>query len=493
MLQDLNLILPPIIVLVGAAALLLLDLWVSQDRKENIAWLSIFLLADAVIAGVLGLFSYRFNPAAQFGFSNMIMSDRYAHVLDIVFALIGIGIILLTMRYNRAHNIMRGEYYVLMLFAIGGMMLMGHAANLLTIFVALELFSIPLYVLCGIARPRVESEESAMKYFLLGAFASGFLVYGIALIYGATGTVTIAEIAQSITKASPSLLFVLGAGLVLVGLGFKVAAVPFHMWTPDVYDGAPTPVTGFMSAATKAAGFAALLRVFLLGPAAYIGSLVGAVIILSAITMVVGNLLALAQKNVKRMLAYSSIAHAGYLLAGIASTLNTNQSANSVVFYLATYAATALAAFGVLSEIGSMLKKEYVANGIKLTTEDHHIDSYNGLAKRNPLLSWIFAIALFSLMGMPLTAGFAGKYLLFQSAVSSGLNWLAILGVLTSIISAFYYLRVIVAMFMKDENKDRIADELCCISRPSLVSVALATLAVIGLGILPGLLLGVLA
>ena len=479
--QDLMLILPPLIVFLGATVLLLVDLKIADDRKETVAWTAMFLLVDALIAAVVLLYFNRTSDVL-YGFSNMILTDRYAALLDIVFALIGIGVFLLTLRYNRVHQIMRGEFFVLTLFSIGGMMLMAHAANLVTIFVALEMFSIPLYVLCGVARPRLDSEESSLKYFLLGAFASGFLVYGIALMYGATGTFDIATMLKQVERGQAPLLLVIGAGLMLVGLGFKVAAVPFHMWTPDVYDGAPTTVTAFMTTATKAAGFAALMRVFLLGPGAFVGSLVSAIAILAALTMIFGNLFALAQRSVKRMLAYSSIAHAGYLLVGIASVANIGQSANAVIFYLATYAATSLAAFGVLSEVGSMNRDE-----------DHGLERYTGLAKRNPALAWVMALALFSLMGMPLTAGFTGKYLLFQSAVSSGLNWLALLGVITSVISAFYYLRVIVHMFMKEDATVAANNEQYCVSKPSLVMMTLASVAVVALGLLPTLLLNMFA
>ena len=355
-------------------------------------------------------------------------------------------------------------------------------SSLLMVFIGLEVLSIALYVMAGLCRDEERSEESAIKYFLLGAFASGFLVYGIALMYGATGTFDIATMLKQVERGQAPLLLVIGAGLMLVGLGFKVAAVPFHMWTPDVYDGAPTTVTAFMTTATKAAGFAALMRVFLLGPGAFVGSLVSAIAILAALTMIFGNLFALAQRSVKRMLAYSSIAHAGYLLVGIASVANIGQSANAVIFYLATYAATSLAAFGVLSEVGSMNRDE-----------DHGLERYTGLAKRNPALAWVMALALFSLMGMPLTAGFTGKYLLFQSAVSSGLNWLALLGVITSVISAFYYLRVIVHMFMKEDATVAANNEQYCVSKPSLVMMTLASVAVVALGLLPTLLLNMFA
>ncbi len=459
---DLAIISSPFIVAIGAMVIMLIDLFVPHNQKHITAYLSIFALLLSVV------FVWANRALTDDGFFGMVVADGISRVLDVLFALIGVGVILLSLRYNSTKQILRGEFFALLLFSICGMMLMGHARNLLMVFIALELLSIPLYVLCGIARPRFDSEESALKYFLLGAFASGFLVFGIALVYGATGSLDLAALNSMLNVVRPTPLFVIGAGLILIGLAFKVAAVPFHMWTPDVYDGAPTTVTAFMATATKAAGFVALIRVFAIGfaPAVSVWQMV--IVALAALTIIIGNVLAVAQKNVKRLIAYSSIAHAGYLLVGVAA----GQGAiSSILFYLVSYAITVMAALGVMSVIGSV------------QNEDHDISHYAGLAKRQPVLAWSLTVALFSLMGMPLTAGFVGKYVLFQSAVSAHLTALALIGVVGSVISAYYYLRVIVAMFMRDPDEQE--GGAITVSPASLLIIGAATLAVIIFGILP--------
>jgi NADH-quinone oxidoreductase subunit N len=400
--------------------------------------------------------------------------DGYALFMDGLIATIAIIIVLLTLRYNSDRGIMRGEFYSLLLFSVSGMMLMAHAVNLLIVFVALELLSFPLYILCGFARPRVESEESSMKYFLLGAFASGFLVYGIALLYGATGSTQLAEIARSVTNGvSVPLIFFVGVGLVLVGLGFKVAAVPFHMWTPDVYEGAPTTVTAFMATATKAAGFAAVLRVFLFGLAPALETWQPVVAAVSALTMIIGNLVALSQTNVKRMLAYSSIAHAGYVLMGVAA--GNELGTTGVLFYLTSYAATTLAAFAVMTVMGTT------------EGENQSLDAYAGLIRRRPGLALVMALAMFSLTGVPPTAGFAGKFFLFQAAIGADLLWLAIIGVLTSVVSAYFYLRVVVVMFMREPSTE--AQPLSATNMARGIAVLVTAVATLLLGVLPGPLL----
>jgi NADH-quinone oxidoreductase subunit N len=467
---DILTILPALILVVGGLIILLIDLAVPRDNKAVTAWLAIGTLAVSFVS----LFALWGQTAV--GFSNMTTVDGYALFLDGLIALIAIVTLLLTLRYNAERGIMRGEFYPLLLFSASGMMLMAHAVNLLTVFVALELLSIPLYVLCGIARPRVDSEESSLKYFLLGAFASGFLVYGIALIYGATGTTQLGAIASKISasQVNDTLLLFAGIGLLLVGLGFKVAAVPFHMWTPDVYEGAPTTVTAFMATATKAAGFAAVLRIFLFGLAPLLSTWQPIIALLAALTMIVGNVIALAQTNLKRMLAYSSIAHAGYVLMGVAAgnTLGTT----GVLFYLASYAFTTLAAFAVMTVMSTS------------AGEDQSINAYAGLMRRRPWLALVMALSMFSLTGVPPTAGFAGKYFLFQAAISSGLVWLAIIGVLTSVVSAYFYLRVVVTMFMRDPAPD--AQPLSGANTARGVAVALTAIATLGFGILPSTILG---
>jgi NADH-quinone oxidoreductase subunit N len=464
-LNDIVTVLPPLVLVIGAVVILMADLAVPSENKVITGWL-------ALIVFVLSFASLTFLWGQTItGFNNMTTTDGYALFLDGLIAAIGVIVVLLTLRYNAERGIQRGEFYPLLLFSASGMMLMAHAVNLLIVFVSIELLSIPLYILCGFARPRADSEESAMKYFLLGAFASGFLVYGIALIYGATGTTQLAAIAQKLSAGSipDTLLLLAGTALILVGLGFKVAAVPFHMWTPDVYEGAPTTVTAFMATATKAAGFAAVLRVFLFGLGPILATWQPVIMVLSALTMLVGNIVALSQTNLKRMLAYSSIAHAGYVLIGVAA--GNSLGTTGVLFYLASYAATTLAAFAVMTVMGSE------------TGEDQTIVAYSGLIHRRPFLALVMALAMFSLTGVPPTAGFAGKYFLFQAAIGSGLTWLAIIGILTSAISAYFYLRVVVTMFMREPAAQPAS--LSGANPTRGIAVALTAIATLAFGILP--------
>ena len=467
-LTDLNSVLPILVLVLGGIALLLIDLAIPRSNKVLTAYI-------AIVTMLVGLVAVPSVDGAVSGFSGMVTSDGYARFLDALLLVIGILTTLLALRYNEARGLMRGEFFPLTLFALSGMMLMGHATNLLTVFIAVELLSIPLYILCGFARPALNSEESAMKYFLLGAFASGFLVYGIALIYGATGTTNLAAISDAITKghATPGLLLA-GTALVLVGLGFKVAAAPFHMWTPDVYEGAPTTVTAFMATATKAAGFAAVVRVFLFGLAPIITTWQPIIAILAALTMILGNFVALSQTNLKRMLAYSSIAHAGYLLVGVAA--GGADGVTGVLFYLASYAMTSLAGFAVMTVMANE------------AGEDQRIEAYAGLFRRKPMLALIMALCMFSLMGIPPTAGFVGKLFLFRAAVGANLYWLAVLGILTSVVSAVYYLRIIITMFMREPGTNAIEET----NLPRNFAMGIAAIATILLGILPAPVLNLL-
>jgi len=436
---DLYTILPNIILVVWACALLLVDLFIPKTRK---GWTA--LLAAIGLALTLGI-SLSQAYQSLTAFDGMIVLDGFSSFMSILFLASGLLGIALAYDYLKRMGIERGEYYVLMLFSISGMMLMAQAADLIVIFLALELLSIPLYVLAAFARPRADSEEAGLKYFLLGAFATGFVVYGIALVFGATGSTSLSTISSmAALQASGSIvsslpLMLIGAGLILVGFGFKVAAVPFHMWTPDVYQGAPTPVTGFMAVGAKAAGFAALLRVFVTAFPSLDVKLVPVLWALAALTMLGGNLIAIAQTNIKRMLAYSSIAHAGYILMALVAYGNPAVSADAVssaLFYLVTYAITSFGAWSVVIA----LEKEN-AKGLE-------ISDYAGLGRRKPALAAAMTIFMLSLTGMPPTLGLVGKFYLFRTAVEGGFIGLAIIGVLTSLISAYYYLRVVVTMYM---------------------------------------------
>ena len=315
------------------------------------------------------------------------------------------------------------------------------------VFLALELLSIPLYVLAAFDRPRTESEEAGLKYFLLGAFATGFIVYGTALVYGATGTTSLGAIVEFLgSNGNASLLLTIGAALILVGLGFKIAAVPFHMWTPDVYQGAPTAVTAFMSSGAKIAGFAALLRVFATAFPSIAADMTGVLWAISALTMILGNLVAISQSNIKRMLAYSSIAHAGYILMAFVPYGNPEVASVSVaagLFYLVAYAITNFGTWGVVIALER-------AEGRGLEIRD-----YAGLGRKYPALAAAMTIFMLSLIGLPPTIGLVGKFYLFRAVMAGGFTGLAIIGVLTSLISAYYYLRVVVTMYMQEGDPQR--------------------------------------
>ena len=436
---DLYTILPNIILVVWACALLLVDMFIPKTRK---GWTA--LLAAAGLALTLGI-NLSQTGQSLIAFNGMIVLDGFSGFLSILFLTSGFLGIALAYDYLKRMGIERGEYYVLMLFSISGMMLMTQASDLIVIFLGLELLSIPLYVLAAFARPRADSEEAGLKYFLLGAFATGFVVYGIALVFGATGSTSLGTISSIATlQASGSILsslplLLIGAGLILVGLGFKVAAVPFHMWTPDVYQGAPSSVTGFMAVGAKAAGFSALLRIFVTAFPSLDAKLVPVLWSLAALTMFAGNLIAIAQTNIKRMLAYSSIAHAGYILMALVAYGNPVVSADAVssaLFYLVTYAITS---FGAWSVVIALEKSD--AKGLE-------ISDYAGLGRRKPTLAAAMTIFMLSLTGIPPTLGLVGKFYLFRTVIEGGYIGLAIIGVLTSLISAYYYLRVVVVMYM---------------------------------------------
>ena len=354
---------------------------------------------------------------------------------------------------------------MLMLFSISGMMLMGMANDLILIFLALEVLSIPLYIMSGLAWPRAESEESAMKYFLLGAFSSSILVFGIALIYGATGATALPEVAAAI--GSSGSLGLAGAAFLLVGFAFKVGAVPFHMWTPDVYEGAPTVTTAFMSVGAKVGGFAAMLRIFVSALPELSDTWVGAMAIVAALTLILGNVVAISQQNIKRMLAYSSIAHAGYILIAVAAGVDSADGVSAALFYMFAYLFTNTGAFAIVIA----LERKY-GEGVQLA-------DYKGLAKRNPWLALAMAYFMLSLTGIPPTGGFSGKFYVFRTAIEADLVWLAVIGVVTSVVSGFYYLRVVYLMYMHE-------GDLQVETRPALqLGLLIAVAITLLLGFLP--------
>jgi NADH-quinone oxidoreductase subunit N len=466
----------PILILAGyACVLMLVDLFIPDDQKRWTAWLAFLGLALAA-AGLV------FWPAGGqlIAFNGMLIADGYSVFLNIIFLLSAGLTILLALNYLPRTGLDRGEFYFLLLFTVTGMMLMAQAADLIVVFLALELLSIPLYILSAFARPRAASEEAGLKYFLLGAFASAFLVYGIALVYGATGTTNLSQVFASVASgraAAP--LLAIGSGLVLVGLGFKVAVVPFHMWTPDVYDGAPSVVTAFMSVGAKAGGFAALLRVFLVAFPGLATEWVVIAAIISALTMTLGNFAAIAQSNIKRMLAYSSIAHAGYILMGLVAASSPNStlrtfSVGACLFYLLAYALTNLGTWAVVMAVERAEGAPSDANaGLSLS-------DYSGLAARRPGMALAMAIFMLSLTGLPPTVGFVAKFYVFRATLDAGYLWLALVGVLTSLISAYYYLRIVINMYMRE-------GEGVALSRPVLnLAVGATALATFIFGLLPG-------
>jgi NADH-quinone oxidoreductase subunit N len=429
-------ILPLLILTTWATVLLLVDLFIPAEHKGLTA-----LLAALGLAVSLG-FTLSQIGLTETGFNNMVVLDGFSTFVNALLLVSGLMGIALAYGYIRRMGLERGEYYSLLLFSLTGMMLMAQAGDLIVVFLALELLSIPLYVLSAFARPKADSEEAGLKYFLLGAFSSGFVLYGIALVFGATGSTALGRIVLAAAggTSNPALLAV-GSALILVGFGFKVAAVPFHMWTPDVYQGAPSAVTAFMAAGAKIAGFAALLRVFALAFPSLSVQLTPILWALSALTMVVGNLLAIAQTNIKRLLAYSSIAHAGYILMAFVPFGNPQVMPISVaagLFYLASYVITNFGAWGV---VVALERRE--GKGLE-------ISDYAGLGRSHPGLAAAMAVFMLSLTGVPPTLGLIGKIYLFRAVVAGGFYGLAVIGVLTSLVSAYYYLRVVVMMYMRE-------------------------------------------
>jgi NADH-quinone oxidoreductase subunit N len=427
---------PLIIIIIWACVLLLVDLFIPKDKK---AWTAILAAVGMLVA--MG-FSIAQTGVDTEAFGGMLAIDGFSQFLTILVLGSGLVAVMLSYDYLTRLGIQRGEYYVLLMFSISGMMLMAMAADLIVIFLALELLSIPLYVLAGFARPRTDSEEAAIKYFLLGAFASGFVVYGVAIVFGATGYTGLSGILQTIQSGSVDhTLLAIGAALILVGLGFKVAAVPFHMWTPDVYQGAPSSVTAFMAVGAKIGGFAALMRIFVTSLGVLAMDFTPILWGLAALTMILGNVVAIAQKNIKRMLAYSSIAQAGYILMGLVPYGQKEVVGDAIaaaLLYLVAYAFMSFAAWAVVIAL-----EKAEGKGVQLS-------DYAGLGRKYPVLAAIMTVSMLSFTGIPPTLGFIGKFYLFRSVVDGGFVWLAILGVLTSLVSAYYYLRVVIHMYMQE-------------------------------------------
>jgi NADH-quinone oxidoreductase subunit N len=423
-------------------------------------------LGSLVTSGLTATLLWNRN-AVSFG---VVSADNFALFVTLVLVLVGILTVALSSQVIKRDGINAGEYYSLTLFAIGGMMLMASATDLLVIFIALEILSLSVYILTGIRSESRSGAEAAFKYFLLGGFSSAFFLYGIAFTFGIAETTRLDQIVKvtSTLAASQELLTYIALGLLLVGFAFKVSAVPFHMSTPDAYEGAPAVVTAFMSAGVKAAAFAAFVRVFMSGFGGLQPQWEPVIWVLSAASMILGVVAGVVQRNVRRMLAYSSVAHAGYLLMALASGNDLGKGA--ILFYILTYALTSVGAFGVTALVATRER-----------TNDE-LSDYAGLSKRQPLLAFLMTIFLLSLGGFPPTAGFIGKWYLFSAAVSAGSYSLAIIGVLTSVVSVFFYLRVVVMMYMSEESSTSPVTQP---SAASIFALAIPLIATFYLGILP--------
>lgn len=455
----------PVLLVTGTAFLVIAgDLWSEGPDREALGWIGLVGLAVTAITCVT-LWNTKLTA-----FTGAVTMDRYGLFFTLLFCLASALTLLMSMSYLELTEIKTGDYYSLVMLATAGMILMATTTDLISLFIALEVMSIAAYALAGIWREQRRANEAALKYFLLGAFASGFLLFGIALLYGATGHTVLAEIGMQIPKlgADQHFLAVAGMGLLLVGFAFKVALVPFHVWAPDVYEGAPTAVSGFMAVGIKAAGFAAFVRVFLHTLQPFAVEWTGLLWILAVLTMTVGNVSALLQRNVKRMLAYSSVAHAGYLLVGMIA--GGEDGGAAVLFYLISYSFMTLGAFAVVIALG------------RRGHANEELDDYNGVGFRSPFLGAAMTVFMLSLAGVPPLAGFIGKFYLFGAAVKSGYIGLAIIGVLNSLISVYYYIGVLVRLYMSEGTTEIVAPS----SRPYLfATLVLAVIGTIAVGLFP--------
>jgi NADH-quinone oxidoreductase subunit N len=454
-------ILPEIVLSVFGMAIMLIDPLVDERASQKL--LGFIALAGSVAAIAATLLQSQY---AGVGFWGMVNVDSFSTFFHFLVTTITAVVILTSYEYMEVQQIRAGEYYGLILFGAVGMCLMSSAVELVLIFIALEISSISTYILAGFRRRAAISSEASLKYFLLGSFATAFFLYGVALMFGATGSTSINIIGQVLRSGQIPVLAYAGIALMFVGLGFKVAAAPFHVWTPDVYEGAPAPVVGFMSTAPKAAVFAVLLRIMFEANAP--GRL-WLIWVAAALSMTLGNVGALVQQNVKRLLAYSSIAHAGYLLVAFA-TLPGN-GIPAAMFYTASYAAMNVGAFAVVSH--------FAGAGERYVT----LDDYAGLGRRSPLLAATLTIFLLSLIGIPMTSGFFAKFYVFSAALQANLVGLTIIGVLNSAVGAYYYLRIIVMMYMRESREEA---PVAPVSASLGAALAISVAATLYLGILPG-------
>jgi len=464
---------PEIIIALFALIVLLIQAFANIRCKNYFGYISLLGILIAVF-----IVFYKPSPfdfkSVEYAFNGMWVVDNYSRFFKLIFLLGTALTILISIQYVENEESQHGEYFALILFATLGMMVMASGTEMMTIFMGIELMSISLYALAGYARTRMISNEAALKYFILGSFSTAFMLYGMALIYGATGTTTLKGIAQFLAKPhlyNPTI--VMAMALLAIGFGFKVAAVPFHMWTPDVYQGAPSPVTAFMSAGPKAAAFAAFVRVFMDALPSLQGEWITFVWIMAVLTMTVGNVIALVQDNIKRMLAYSSIAHAGYVLVAFLSA--GELGITSILYYMLAYTFMNIGAFAIITVIGG--KGEEKVN----------IEDYTALGYKRPVAALALSLFLFSLAGIPPTAGFMGKFYIFSAAIKEGYLALAIIGVINSVVSVYYYLRVTVVMYMKtpDTSKEETSIPAMLFSPAVIIAIVISAYGVLRMGLFP--------
>ncbi|MEK6683687.1 MAG: NADH-quinone oxidoreductase subunit N [Nitrospirota bacterium] len=460
---DIGAVLPEIIVAAYACAILLIEPFIPKDRRNILAFFGLAALGLAFYATVNLMWT---DLSVMNG---MFILDPFGNFFKLILYVAAAMTILLSIGYLKREGIDLGEYYAFILFAACGMMVMVSASDLITVFLGLELASIPFYILAGFKRFEAKSLEASAKYFILGSFSSGILLFGISLLYGLSGTTNLEALAQHLRGeeiGNPA--WILAMILLIVGFGFKVAVVPFHMWAPDVYEGAPTPVTAFLSVGSKAASFAVFLRVFVEALGGIQSDWRLLLILLAVVTIVLGNVVALVQTNIKRMLAYSSIAHAGYAVIGL--IVGDRLGIVSLMVYMGVYAFMTLGAFGVVM----LLRRGGV--------EGDEIADFAGLARKNRLAAFAMLIFMFSLTGIPPTAGFIAKFYIFMAAVNAGLTWLVVLAVIFTAVSAYFYLKVVMVMYMKepDENVQMVAPSA------AVMVLAVAAAAVLLIGIYPG-------
>lgn len=462
-LADIHYYLPLVIVASAILVTLIVDMY-AKSPVRIISWITGLSLISAAYYSL-----WTIGDQAVL-FNGMLAAGGMVNIFYFLFTFGGLIVTFSTVDYIKKVSIYKGEYYILLLSAILGMMMLASAKDFVMIFIGLEQMSICFYILAGFQRRREKSNEAALKYFLLGSFATGFIVYGIALIYGNTGTLNIDLVSQRITDpANHSLLSIIGIVLFLIGFSFKIAAVPFHMWVPDVYQGSPTTTTAIMSTGGKTAAFAAMIVT--------LGAIVTQdtkhlftpyISVVATLSMIIGSIIALSQNNIKRMLAYSSISHAGYMLIGLAA--GNSDGIHGIVFYLAAYSFINLGAFGIIAIIESVEEKNL------------EISDYSGLGTKYPVLAALLALFMFSLSGIPPFAGFFGKYYVFYAALKSNLLWLTIVGVLSSVISVYFYLRVVVVMYFgKTESDIKVYN-----SNPALVGILISAILTVLMGVLPG-------